>query len=146
MFSEILYDLRKKSGLSQEQLAEKLDVSRQSVSKWESGISMPETEKLIAISEFFGVSLDALIGKEPQAKEKEPLPAKDTKTIAGLAIAALGILGLVLWGIITIFAPDASDKLSASSAVTIDGSGIFLIASVLAVGLGAWLLLKQKRP
>ncbi len=145
MFSETLYALRKKSGLSQEALAEKLDVSRQSISKWESGASMPETEKLIAIGEFFGVTLDELIGHEPEKTENPTAPAKDPKLTTGLIIAALGILGLVLWGIITIFAPDASDKLSASSAVTIDGSGIFLIVSVLAVGLGAWLLLKQKR-
>jgi len=51
--SEKLYSLRKKSGLSQEQLAEQLGVSRQAISKWESGQSVPESEKLIAISNFF---------------------------------------------------------------------------------------------
>ncbi len=54
--SEKLYALRKKSGMSQEQLAEKLNVSRQAISKWESGSAMPETEKLIAISNYFNVS------------------------------------------------------------------------------------------
>lgn len=60
-FSEKLQELRKREGISQEDLARELGVSRQAVSKWESGQSLPETEKLIAISDFFGVSLDDLV-------------------------------------------------------------------------------------
>ena len=52
MLSEKLYMLRKRSGLSQEQLAEQLNVSRQAISKWESGTSIPESDKLIAVSEY----------------------------------------------------------------------------------------------
>ncbi len=52
---------RKKLGMSQEQLADRLGITRQSVSKWEAGSSMPEISKLIAISELFGVSLDYLL-------------------------------------------------------------------------------------
>ena len=46
MLSERIYQFRRNSGLSQEQLAEKIGVSRQAISKWESGISTPELEKL----------------------------------------------------------------------------------------------------
>jgi len=60
-FYEKLRKLRKEKGLSQEEFAEMLNVSRQSVSKWESGQSYPETDKLITISEIFGVTLDSLI-------------------------------------------------------------------------------------
>lgn len=60
-FSEKLMDLRRKSGLSQEQLADRLGVTRQSVSKWESGTAMPELVKLISLSDIFGVSLDYLV-------------------------------------------------------------------------------------
>ena len=49
---------RKKSGLSQGQLADMLGVTRQSVSKWESGAAVPELAKLVALAEVFGVSLD----------------------------------------------------------------------------------------
>jgi transcriptional regulator with XRE-family HTH domain len=56
-----LQRLRKEQGLSQETLAETLGVSRQAVSKWESGQSWPETDKLIALSELFGTSLDSLV-------------------------------------------------------------------------------------
>lgn len=61
IFYEKLQKLRKEKGLSQEALAEMLDVSRQAVSKWESGAAFPEMEKLIAISEIFGVTIDSLV-------------------------------------------------------------------------------------
>lgn len=60
-FSEKLQKLRKERGLSQEGMAEMLDVSRQAVSKWESSQTYPETEKLIAISDIFGITLDSLV-------------------------------------------------------------------------------------
>lgn len=60
-FAEKLFTLRTQSGYSQETLAEKLNVSRQAVSKWETGPTLPETDKLIAISELFNVSIDSLL-------------------------------------------------------------------------------------
>lgn len=60
-FSEKVRDLRTRNGLSQEELSEKLDVSRQTVSKWEAGSSFPEIEKLIALSDLFKVSIDYLL-------------------------------------------------------------------------------------
>ena len=69
-FSEKLTILRKRRGLSQEQLAEMLDVSRQSVSKWEAQQALPETSKIIMISEIFNVSIDLLL-KDEQTIEIE---------------------------------------------------------------------------
>ena len=60
-FHEKLQKLRKEKGLSQESLAEMLDVSRQAVSKWENGQVFPETDKLIVLSEIFGVTVDSLL-------------------------------------------------------------------------------------
>ena len=60
-FHNKLYSLRKQKGLSQEELANRLNVSRQTISKWEVGDSTPDMEKLIAISDLFGVSLDELV-------------------------------------------------------------------------------------
>lgn len=60
-FKDKLLDLRKKSGLSQEELGYKLDVSRQTISKWEMGKSTPELDKLVTLSEIFNVSLDELV-------------------------------------------------------------------------------------
>lgn len=59
--SENLYELRKRSGISQEEFAEKLGVSRRAVSKWERGEAYPDTENLIAISELFDVTIDDLL-------------------------------------------------------------------------------------
>ena len=56
-----LYELRKKSGLSQEELAEKLNISRQSVSKWERAEASPDTDNLILLAKLYGVSLDELL-------------------------------------------------------------------------------------
>ena len=80
-FGEKLQELRKKNGLSQEAFAEILDVSRQSVSKWESGKIYPEIDKLIFISEYFNISIDELI-KEPSVKlEEDIMPSSERKVI-----------------------------------------------------------------
>ena len=60
-FSEKLLTLRKAKNLTQEQLAEKLNVSRQSISKWESGQAAPEMEKIVALSVIFDVTTDYLL-------------------------------------------------------------------------------------
>ncbi len=58
---EKIQELRKAQGMTQEQLAEQLNVSRQSVSKWESGQAMPEADKLMALSDLFHVTVDYLL-------------------------------------------------------------------------------------
>lgn len=62
-FSEILIQRRKQLGLSQESLAEKIQVSRQAVSKWETGEAMPDMTKLIALADALEMTLDALCGR-----------------------------------------------------------------------------------
>ena len=71
-FNNKLYNLRKKNGLSQEELASRLNVSRQTISKWEVGDSTPDMEKLIAISDLFDISLDELV------MDKQPASNSDT--------------------------------------------------------------------
>ncbi len=63
-FGENLQKLRKEQGISQEQLAEKLGVTRQSVSKWESGSSYPEMDKIVALCNLFHCDMDVLINKD----------------------------------------------------------------------------------
>ena len=62
-FSESLLELRRGKGLSQEELAIQIGVSRQAVSKWETGEAMPDLNKLLSLSDALGVSLDHLCGK-----------------------------------------------------------------------------------
>lgn len=147
MLSEKLYKLRKNSGLSQEQLAEQMNVSRQAISKWESGTAVPESEKLITISNYFGVSVDFLLkdDEEDKAKATDSIIEEKSKMIAGIIICIAGILSMVIWGLLSIFSPEASNQISDSSMITIDGNGIFLILCVVAIVVGAGLLLKSKK-
>ena len=70
-----LLELRKKAGLSQGELADKLGVSRQAVSKWECDESLPDTENLITLARLYGISIDALVGHEPSRQEGDPTDA-----------------------------------------------------------------------
>ena len=60
-FNEKLIELRKKEGLSQDEMGERLGVSRQTISKWELAQSYPDFQRLVAISDYFGLSLDELV-------------------------------------------------------------------------------------
>lgn len=149
--SEKLYTLRKMSGLSQEQLAEQLSVSRQAVSKWESGQSVPESDKLLAISNYFDISLDYLMKEDEETKEVFVNKPNDnsmqtgdkTKWLLGIIACIGGIICLIMWGLLTIFNPTASNHIGESSMISIDGNGLFLILCIVAIVVGAVLLLKN---
>lgn len=79
-----LAELRKSRGLSQEELAEKLGVTRQAVSKWERAESAPDTDNLIELAKIYGVSIDELINGEKLPEEQTSEPA-DEKTDANNA-------------------------------------------------------------
>ena len=147
MLSEKLYKLRKNSGLSQEQLAEQLNVSRQAISKWESGTAVPESEKLIKISNYFGVSVDYLLKdvEDDKTKAADSITEDKAKMIAGIIICIAGMVAMVIWGLLSIFSPEASNQMGASSMVTIDGNGIFLMVCVVIMIAGAGLLLRNKK-
>lgn len=75
-FGENLQKLRKEKNISQENLAEALQVSRQTIGKWENGTTYPEAECLIQISDFFGVSIDTLLkGRVAEEDTTETLSA-----------------------------------------------------------------------
>ena len=72
--SEQIYTLRIARNMSQGDLADALEVSRQSVSKWETGAAVPDLDKLLRMSELFGVTLDTLVRGESAAVQVEPQP------------------------------------------------------------------------
>ncbi len=78
-FNEKLISLRKSIGISQEELGEKLNVTRQTISKWELGETTPEMEKLIALSSIFKVSIDELVGNSSE----ENINSSDKETRKG---------------------------------------------------------------
>lgn len=106
-FNEKLIKLRKEAGLSQEELGNKLNVARQTVSKWELGETTPEMDKLVKISEIFNISLDALIKEENNAEKNNETNLNNTNSqkLAALVINILKGLGifLIVLVIITIF-------------------------------------------
>ncbi len=75
-FGEKLQKLRAREGLSQDALAEMLDVSRQAVSRWERDETMPETEKIVRLSSYFHVTTDCLL------KDEEPIPPQSSAPAA----------------------------------------------------------------
>lgn len=97
--------LRTERHWTQGELAEKMEVSRQSVSKWETGSSVPELDKLIAMSEVFGISLDALVkgreqeenaGAQEEAPAAPPEPSRlETRKIVGYILLGVGLLSVV---------------------------------------------------
>ena len=101
-FGEKLQMLRKARGWSQEELAQQINVSRQALSKWESGASIADTENVIALSRLFGVSTDYLLLSESEAANAPtavPTPTKESKwpvpRIAWLVILLVAVVGLI---------------------------------------------------
>ena len=80
-FASNLQKLRKRENMSQEALAEKLDVTRQSVSKWESGASYPEMDKLISICKIFNVDMDTLVNGDVDIDSLDKESSINTKDI-----------------------------------------------------------------
>lgn len=156
MLSDNLLNLRRRRGLSQEQLADQLGVSRQAISKWEGGQSTPELEKLMAISKYFNVSLDELTGelsdKTPVVEEKivEEVVEKTAEKpvgsslIVGVILSVLGAVLVIIAGLIILTSPSTADQINASSVVTINGTGIFFILSLIPLILGVALILRKK--
>lgn len=102
---EKLARLREQNNMSQFEVAEALYVSRQAVSRWETGRAKPSTEKLIALSRLYGVPLDELVGGEPARAEsgaenvEAPAPPRRWIAAGALALAVLAaIIGAYLLG------------------------------------------------
>lgn len=144
MLSEKIRELRRKSGLSQEELADKLEVSRQAVSKWETGAAVPTTETLVQLADFFGVSLDFLLRDNAEMPIVSSSPKHSTVSKAlGISLIAAAVLAAVL---ITILQLTGNGNSAAdSSAVTLDGNGIIIGAVVLCAVRGIALLISSKK-
>lgn len=152
MLSEKIVALRRKSGLSQEQLAEQIGVSRQAISKWEGGLSTPELDKLQALSRFFQVSLDELAGEQtlsvdqalknvPQESGKQ---SKAARSRLGIGLCILGGVCLIACGSLTLLYPTVLGPVNASSAVTLNGTGILMTFFALLMAAGIVLAVKKR--
>ncbi len=98
--SDKILSLRKQSGLSQEELAEKLNVSRQAVSRWEVGSAQPDASNVLQLSKLFGVTADYLLNDDyesdhdvPAVKNTETIANKKIKKIIALCVSIFGLIG-----------------------------------------------------
>lgn len=115
-FGEKLQCLRKQQGWTQEELAAKITVSRQALSKWELGTAIPDTENVLQISKLFGVSTDYLLNDEFESDED--IPAVQVKsdilrkkytgviyTVIGGIISVISAISLLIMGILSSIYP-----------------------------------------
>ena len=89
--------LRAARGMKQDELAAALGVSRQSVSKWETGASVPELDRLVQLAGLFGVTLDGLVGREPPSPEAPPAAVTVSRPPARVIVGAVLLGAGLLW-------------------------------------------------
>lgn len=118
---EKLVELRKKKGLTQEELAKELYVSRTAVSKWESGRGVPNIESLKAISKFFSVSIDELLSTDELLTIAQEDSKKRETRIRDLVFSLLD-LSMVLFMFLPLFGQRGADVVSEVSLVSLDVS------------------------
>lgn len=151
---EKIYGLRKNSGLSQEQLAEILNVSRQSISKWEGNVTYPEPDKLIAFSDYFQVSLDYLMKADiTEDRSEENVITAESASEAegskmdptGLTVCLAAVIALVFYGLLILTAPEASQQMGESSMITLNGTALVLLLLFGLLVLGIALIIRSIR-
>lgn len=123
---ERLYELRKKKGLSQEEVAEKLNVTRQSVSKWETDESKPDFDKIVPICELYEISTNELLGGTKEEKEEQEVEVinKDNKKKRALIITSA--IFLYFLALIWIIVSEVSFNLNEGFMV----GGFFLLCGI----------------
>lgn len=89
--AERLQELRKQSGYSQEQVAEMLGLSRQAISKWESGQGKPEIDNIVKLTEIYNVSADYIL----LGTEKVSVPVPEKKELSREYKKAIGIIAII---------------------------------------------------
>lgn len=133
---ETIYRLRTESAMSQLELAEALDVSRQSISKWETGAAVPELDKLVKLSDVFGTTLDELVRGTGEGTSEAPTAQKHCEFQPSVTVEKQGIephriiaLAVLCTGI-----------LAALLLLLISGAGEALFCAVPLIALGALFL------
>lgn len=119
-FNEKLQELRKRKGLTQEELAEKLYVSRTAVSKWESGRGYPSIDSLKAIAKFFSVTVDELLSSNEMLTMVEENHKQTKKQFCDLIFGLIDVCILLLL-FLPLFAVNIGNTVYESSLLMLDG-------------------------
>ena len=131
-FNEKLQELRKQKGLTQEELAEKLYVSRTAISKWESGRGYPNIDSLKAISRFFSVTVDNLLSSDEILTIAEDNQKQTEKHFRDLAFGLLDICMLMLL-FLPLFATNTDNVIRVASLLSLNGISRYLIVAYFSV-------------
>ena len=115
--AEKIKQLRKDNSMTQEDLAEKLNVSRQTISKWETSITIPDADNIVAISKLFNITTDELLDYRVETVQKKK------QFIMDMAVLLFGIIGFIVFAILLM--TNQIDE--TSSVITINGYGIAAI-------------------
>ena len=136
-FGENLQFLRRRAGMTQEELAERLEVTRQSVSKWESNSAYPEMAALLRLCELFGVDLDTLVRGDAQAALAEDSAGYDAHMNA-FSKAVAGAVGLILLGVavMVLMAVPSSDAAAIFGVCVLLGCIAVAVAVLIAFSMG----------
>ena len=115
--AEKIKQLRKDNSMTQEDLAEKLNVSRQTISKWETSVTIPDADNIVAISKLFNITTDELLDYRVENVQKKK------QFIMDMAVLLFGIIGFIVFAILLM--TNQIDE--TSSVITINGYGIAAI-------------------
>jgi transcriptional regulator with XRE-family HTH domain len=131
-FNEKIQELRKQKGLTQEELAEKLYVSRTAISKWESGRGYPNIESLKAIAKFFSVTVDELLSSDEVLTIAEEDSKRKEKHFRDLMYGLLDLcIAMLLF--LPFFAEKSDGAIQSVSLITLEGVQSYLKITYLAV-------------
>ena len=131
-FNEKLQELRKQKGITQEELAESIYVSRAAVSKWESGRGYPNIESLKAIARFFSVTVDELLSTDEVLTIAEEDSRQRENKIRNLIYGLLDISSAILL-FLPLFAKRTDGVIGSVSLISLDGVQTYLRVAYLAV-------------
>lgn len=126
LFGENLQFYRKRKNMTQEQLADKLEVSRQTVSKWEAGASYPEMEKILQLCDVFSCSMDTLMRENASEQEVEEAQSYDVHMEKRRKHITLGV-------VIIIFAVASYELLIGIGMAEVIANTIFWVAAIVAI-------------
>ena len=149
-FNEKLQELRKRKGLTQEELAETLFVSRTAVSKWESGRGMPSIDSLKAIAGFFSVTIDELLSSGEVLTLAEKEAAQKRGKLCGQILGCLDCSAAILY-VLPIFGQTVNGQIQGVSLFSLTETQLWLKVSYfvvigLSVLMGILTLALQSRP
>ena len=131
--AEKLKYLRKEHNMTQEDMAEKLNVSRQTISKWETNITIPDADNIVAICKLFHITTDELLDYNIQTIKKKK------QFIVDMLVLLFGIIGFIIFAILLM--TNQIDK--NSSVITINGFGI--AALIFLILIIAFIIIMIKR-